>query len=591
MTSRTPARSSVTWRRIVLWVLVGAACWLAARATERHTHIEIFSTGSRVEAAADDSSIAAPLAVESVQRIEVVATKSPFPPGGRTLAVTQGSSTLFVDKLPARFELPAGDAHPVGDWEIDDRAGTGVGYRRDVRIAGPFQLDATFTGREHQHLVVNLIGNPSFAVSFRRGLINNDLFLWDSEWRPLAVTSIDPEPPADALAALSILLDAAAAAAGLIVVFLMIVRFDPVGEVIAGSRTWRRAAATAAVIVLAAAAGWSSLWLADRVLERLPHLPDSVVYLLQARWLTEGRLSQAVSAIQSHLDVPFTYATAGRWIAHYPPGWPLLLAVGLWLGVPWAVAPLLGTVYVLLVWRLGRELFDAPTGLIAAALAALSPMSRLIFGSLLSHAASSTAIVLALLLAAVARRRQSPFAACAGGLVIGLVVGIRPLAAAAVALPVAVLMLIDLRRPASQRNATHCLVGAAAGLAVGVLPALLANLVITGNPLAFPYSLAKGSMYGFANIPFGVQNLDAILASTIPSLYGWGWGSSWVWLFQALPLAFACVPFLLRRASRWDVALAGSSSASRLLTSAPRRTGCTGSGRATTSTPSSRSTC
>ena len=311
-----------------------------------------------------------------------------------------------------------------------------------MRIAGPFQLDATFTGREHQHLVVNLIGSPSFAMSFRRGLINNDLFLWDSEWRPLAVTSIDPEPLADSLAALSILLDAAAAAAGLVALFLLLARLAP-GRV-AGTQvtTAGRVAAAAAVIALAIAAGWSSLWLADRVLERLPHLPDSVVYLLQARWLTDGRLSQAVSAIQSHLDVPFTYTTtAGRWIAHYPPGWPLLLAIGLWLGVPWAVAPLLGALYVLLVWRLGRELFDAPTALIAAALAALSPMARLIFGSFLSHAASSAAIALALLLAAVARRRGSPLAACAGGLVVGLAFGIRPLAAIAVALPVAALML------------------------------------------------------------------------------------------------------------------------------------------------------
>jgi hypothetical protein len=64
-------------------------------------------------------------------------------------------------------------------------------------------------------------------------------------------------------------------------------------------------------------------------------------------------------------------------------------------------------------------------------------------------------------------------------------------------------------------------------------------------------------MYGLANLPFGIQNMDAILASTVPALYGWGWGSSWVWIFQALPLAFAWIPFLLRRAGRSEVVLLG----------------------------------
>jgi hypothetical protein len=64
-------------------------------------------------------------------------------------------------------------------------------------------------------------------------------------------------------------------------------------------------------------------------------------------------------------------------------------------------------------------------------------------------------------------------------------------------------------------------------------------------------------MYGLANLPFGLQNMDAILASTVPALYGWGWGSAWVWLAQALPFALAWVPFLLRRVGRAELLLAG----------------------------------
>ncbi|PWB71383.1 MAG: hypothetical protein C3F15_12740 [Holophagae bacterium] len=535
---------------------MAGACWLAARAFERHTQLAIVSTGSRIEVAADDSSIAVPMTVESVRRIEIVATASPFPPGGRMLEVTQGQRSVLVDRLPARFELPPGKAAPVGDWELDNHAGTGLGYAREIEVSGPFELAATFTGRPHQHLLVNFVGSPSFSVSFRRGLINNDLFIWDSDWRPLAVTNIAPQPAADALAALALLLDPAAAAAGMIAGFLLILHLAPGRAVVQPTRTGGGRVLTVAAVALAAAATASSLWMASAVLERLPHLPDETVELLQARWLSEGRLSQAATAIQDHLDIPFTYVAAGRWLAHYPPGWPLLLAAGLELGAPWAVAPLLGGLYVLLLWRLGRELFDGPTGVIAAGLAVLSPMSRIVFSSHLSHAGSATAIVLALLLVAIARRRSSPALAASGGLCFALAFAMRPLAAVAVAVPAAAFLLDGSTTGRGPRR-TGVLLGAALGGVVGTLPLLWANLALTGSVLHLPYTLAKGSMYGLANLPFGIQNMDAILASTVPALYGWGWGSSWVWIFQALPLAFAWIPFLLRRAGRAEVVLLG----------------------------------
>jgi hypothetical protein len=132
---------------------------------------------------------------------------------------------------------------------------------------------------------------------------------------------------------------------------------------------------------------------------------------------------------------------------------------------------------------------------------------------------------------------------------------IRPLTAVAVAIPAAVLLLDELRRPKRGPGAVSVLLGAGIGGVVGTLPLLWTNLVVTGNALLLPYTLAKGTMYGLANLPFGLRNLDAILASTVPALFGWGWGSSWVWMFQALPLAFGWIPFLLRRAGRAELLL------------------------------------
>ncbi len=546
------------WRRIVLWLVVAAVLWLAGRALDRSTNLEIFSTGSTLNVTVADSVLTAPVAIASVYRIDIRSWDSVFPTGGRSFEIRQGSAPPETIDLSSPFRLPPGGEAPVGDWEIDNRSAHGLVFRQEVALSSAFELSAVFTGRVHQHLAVTLRGSPTVSVSFRRGLINNDIFIWNERWEPIAVTSLDPQPAADLAAAASILLHSAAAAALLIGLFLALANIGSRHSLIPKPR--RPAAGSRGMIVaagLAAAAAATSLWFADRILERLPHLPDSVVYMLQARWLLDGRLMQPLSAIQQHLDVPFTYVIEGSWIAHYPFGWPALLALGLAMDMAWVVAPILGGVYVLLLWWLGTTLYDNRVGLAAAGLGALSPMARVIFGSHLSHAGSATLILLFLILLQLARRRQSAGGALAAGIVLGLAFGMRPLSAVAVAVPCGIRLLMDCRTADRSQSSRSELAAVIAGGAVGTIPLLIQNLIITGNPLALPYSFARGSMYSLANVPFGFQNLDAILASCVPALHGWGWGLSRGWLFTALPLAFALVPFLLRRWTRTDALLAG----------------------------------
>ncbi len=282
-----------------------------------------------------------------------------------------------------------------------------------------------------------------------------------------------------------------------------------------------------------------------------------MVYLLQARWLLDGRLVPPVSAIQQHLDVPFTYVVDGHWIAHYPFGWPAMLATGLAAGAAWTVAPLLGGLYVMLLWWLGNTLYDQRVGCAAACLGVLSPMARVIFGSHLSHAGSATLVLGFLVLLQRSRRRQGIGLALAGGILLGLAFGIRPLSALAAAVPCGIQLLMDCRNSHRGQSSRARLAAVITGGVAGTVPLLIGNLIITGSPLSLPYTFARGSMYSLANVPFGIQNLDAIFASTLPALHGWGWGLSGGWLILALPLALTMVPFLLRRYTKSDILLAG----------------------------------
>jgi hypothetical protein len=545
-------------QRVALWLLAALILWLSAMMTAPRTPVELSSDGRRVQLTVAGSRLSAQIAIESVRRIEIKAMDSVYPPGGQSIEIVQGKHTALVDRLPRRFDIPAGHIMPVGDWELDELAGEGTVYSREVSLEGPFILRATFTGRVHHHLVISLLGTPTTKISFRRGLINNDLFIFDDTGSTAAVTSIDPYPLRDLAAAYSIVARSAAAAALMIAIFVLI---DQLGFSAARPIKIRSAGTGGpiwvAVILLVLIAGGISAWVAAQVLERMPHFPDSVVYLLQAKWILGGELYQALSPIQDHLTVPYTYVTDGRWVAHYPFGWPALMALGLAVGYPWLVAPLLGVLYTALLFLVGRELFGPSLGLIAATLAVVSPIACLLFAGMLSHAASSCLILLFLWLLLLARRSGSGWPAVAAGIALGIAFGIRPLTAVAIALPCGVLLINDLGRGTRVGRGGVVLAATAVGGLLGTLPTLVANYLVTGSPAAFPYTLATGDMYAPQNLAIGIRNLDAMLAFTAPALYGWGWGLAQSWIFLALPLGFALVPFLLQRQNSYDLLLAG----------------------------------
>jgi len=529
-------------RKSAIWMVAAILLWLTAGLLDRTTEVEIYSDGGRVHIEVAGTSLSAPIAVDRLTSIEIRAADSVDPPGGRRIAVSAGGHDVISERLPRRFRLPGGGPVPVGDWELDDEAVADTVWRKSVDVAGDFTVRASFRGRFLSDLNLILVGTPTFSVAVRRGLINNDCFIRDGDGATLAVTSIDPTPAADIGAALAILLRASAVAALLIAVFTALDRGLFLTPAPAASRRWR---AAPLVVVMALAAVLSSGWVAYSVLEGLPHTPDSLVYLMQARWLLDGSLSGHVSAIQEYLPVPYTYVVGDRWLAHYPPGW-----------VPWLVAPLLGGLYILLLYLTGRELDGPVLGLAAATLGLISPMTRLIFGSMLSHAAASTLLLAALWLTLVARRSRGWWVAALAGAAAGLAFGIRPLTAVAFVTPLAGVLLLDLLIDRDRVAARLRLVGAGTAILIAVAPSLIANRLITGSPFALPYSLAGGKMYLASNIPFGLQNLDALVVSTASAIYGWGWDFVHGPLPLALGLAFACVPFMLRRARPTDRLLA-----------------------------------
>ncbi len=239
----------------------------------------------------------------------------------------------------------------------------------------------------------------------------------------------------------------------------------------------------ALVPCLALWVGGASAALCLFAFERVPHVPDEVAYVFQAKLLGLGeiRLAAPPPAVLAAVDYDFVHAFEGRWFSIFPPGWPAFLAVGVALGAGWLVNPLLAAACVPLAHRVFLGLTDRRTADVGITLMAVSPWWLGTSASLMAHTTTLFLMLAAwvLLLAAIERRRWA-LALAAGGLM-GLVFDTRPLDGVVVGTLTGLWCLMAPRpRP----------LGAVVGYGLGCIltGALLFpwHAALTGNPLKTP---------------------------------------------------------------------------------------------------------
>jgi hypothetical protein len=302
---------------------------------------------------------------------------------------------------------------------------------------------------------------------------------------------------------------------------------------------WRLAAAGVALFAAALAAFLSQL-----VFDGIPHVSDAVSYAFEGKILASGRLYVPPPPVPDAFAAQNVIVKDGRWCSKYPPGFPLLLAPGWLLGAPWLVNPLLLGLAVSGVYRLGRALYDEPTGLAGAALLAISPFALLMGAGFMSHVpalAVCTWCLVALVEGAASGR--TPLLALAGALG-GFAVMIRPLTAILFLAPAAAWCLWRSHRAGRAPRAF-------ASLAAGVLPPLVAflayNLTLFGDPFQLGYQVYS-SGEGFRDE--AAQPLSPL--ALLPKRLSWYFYdlnvATWGWPFgDLLPLAALLLPRARRR--------------------------------------------
>jgi hypothetical protein len=244
---------------------------------------------------------------------------------------------------------------------------------------------------------------------------------------------------------------------------------------------------------------------------------DSYGYVSAAHSLARGRLvSEAPLADWLTAANRMAIASPLGWtpspdgagiVPAYPLGMPMVMALFELLGGPSAVfvvAPCMGLVTLLLVYRLARRWYDADTALFATALVAWNPLIIAYAKQPMSDIAATMWIVLALYLAV----RATPVTALGAGLAAGAAVMTRP------ALLIAAAAMVFM---GSLRTRTQSLL-TVAGLALVLTPQMAIQYRIFGSP----FSTGYGSASDLFSLEHAPANLS-IFASQGLRVVGWLW--------------------------------------------------------------------
>ncbi|MBN2465648.1 glycosyltransferase family 39 protein [candidate division WOR-3 bacterium] len=243
--------------------------------------------------------------------------------------------------------------------------------------------------------------------------------------------------------------------------------------------------ASGAVLVLTNLISWFAF-------QHIPHIQDSVGQVFQGRIFASGRVTLPARFDEFFSGYLHIFNDGSRMFSQHPFGHSLLLALGTLIHAEWLINPLLGSAEIVVLYFLGRELYDERTGRIAALLGLASPFLLFMSSEYMNHASGLLFLSLFLLFffrtirpLRGSRSRSSLADPLLSGLSLAMALNIRPLSALALSLPVAgysVWLLVKARWKALPAFAT---------LLVPVLLGLgaygLYNYLTTGSPLLSGY--------------------------------------------------------------------------------------------------------
>ncbi len=220
--------------------------------------------------------------------------------------------------------------------------------------------------------------------------------------------------------------------------------------------------------------------------QTFPISPDEYVYQISAELFSTGKLSVPSPEPRSFFDT-LNVVNNGAYYGKYPPGWPLLLAIGIYSGLPWLVNPIFAILTLIILFAISRTLFPPIVANLTMILTLACPF--LIFNSacLLSHASCLLLLTLAAFFLLKPEKNLSSFLGI--GMTAGFAFLIRPLTSLLVLAPLILYFVIYAIRQRKYSLLRGFLFGTGSVFSIFLFLFLLYNYALTGHFLLQPFEV------------------------------------------------------------------------------------------------------
>ena len=293
-------------------------------------------------------------------------------------------------------------------------------------------------------------------------------------------------------------------------------------------------------------------WISYFVFEHIPHIQDSIAQVFHGMIFALGKLTVPSPPMREFFD--FTHIiNNGNWYSQYPPGHSFLMMLGVLVGAPWIINPLIGSLTIVLFYFLGKELYGDAIGRLAALLGLFSPFILFMSSEFMNHASALFFFSLFVLFFARTVRTAKIFPAVLAGVSLGWLVNIRPFSAAALALPFFIYGAQLLRSRFSVYKVP--LLAFSVTLLLFVCILLGFNYLTNGHPFLFGYQVLYGNdvMPGFGKGAWGDTHTPARgIHQTLNNLVGL---NKYLFEWPVPSLVFVLILFATMRVNRWDILL------------------------------------
>ena len=282
---------------------------------------------------------------------------------------------------------------------------------------------------------------------------------------------------------------------------------------------------------------------------------DVVSYFIQARIFSTGSINVPSHELKDFFTTAFCI-NDGKYYGKYFPGWPAFLAIGIKLGLPWIINPIFGFFTLIIIYFIGKEIYDKETGIFASLLLLFSPSYFTNTPNYLSHTSTLFFSTLFFYLTVKTIKAPKVMTSLLAGLSLNIAFLIRPYPTIAVSLPILIyLFFISLKK---KKLPIYHLGIIALAIIVALLILLAYNYIQTGSVFLTPMEYYNP----FDKLGFGLRSEDI---SIEPKPYTIMMGLKNMFLNLAL-LNINSVRFLfiflffvlISKKDKWDIILFGT---------------------------------